>query len=568
MSEIWKRWEGQVIDRKYQLRQFLGSTDHSAVFLAEFRDPEPRQAAVKFLAGDLAHAEQVLTDWQQAQQLSHPNLLAIYSVGRCRIEDMELLYAAMEYAEENLSEILPHRALTIDEAREMLGVTVEVLTYLHGKNLTHGHIKPSNIVAIGDQLKLTSDTIQSLAEAREMRRERDAYDAPEIPRSAFTPAADVWSLGVTLVEALTQQPAFLPFNENVEPVISTALREPFREIAGRALRRDPQARWSGADIALRLNLQPVQAVRTNMAAAAAASSTAAPSSGSVAVIAPPVVPSPPPSATVSPLAVPLSKEPAVPLSKLPTINTVPPRPPLPPPPAARAAAKPESDSRETILLPNYVLAVAAALLIVLAVIALPKILHRTTESAASSKAPAVTSAPATPAAPDTSAAASTSKQPDSSAPVATPTPAPSQPATATDAPWSPAPAPAISPAPAMLHNSNSPSANSPRKASGSPDRGEVLDQILPRPSSSALSSIQGTVRVIVKVHVDSAGNVSQAALENAGPSKYFAEKALEAARGWVFLSPAEEGHSIASEWLIRFEFTPNGVNSYPTQIKP
>ena len=243
MSAIWKRWEGQVIDHKYQLRHFLGSTDHSAVFLAEFRDPGPRKAAVKFLSANLPDSDQVLEDWKAAQQLSHPNLLPIYSTGRCQIEDMDLVFAAMEYADENLSEILPHRALTTEEAREMLGVVVDVLVFLHSKKLTHGHVKPSNIVAIGDQLKLTSDTIQPLAEAREMRRQRDAYDAPEIPASAYSPAADIWSLGVTLVETLTQQPAFLPFNEHAEPVISPSLREPFREIAGHSLLRNPKSRF-------------------------------------------------------------------------------------------------------------------------------------------------------------------------------------------------------------------------------------------------------------------------------------------------------------------------------------
>src|SRR5208282_293333 len=44
MSDVWKRWEGQVVDHKYQLQQFLGSTDHSVVFLAEFHDPRPDAA--------------------------------------------------------------------------------------------------------------------------------------------------------------------------------------------------------------------------------------------------------------------------------------------------------------------------------------------------------------------------------------------------------------------------------------------------------------------------------------------------------------------------------------------
>ena len=585
MSEIWKRWEGQVIDHKYQLRHFLGSTDHSAVFFAEFRDPQPQKAAVKFLSADLPHSDQVLADWQTAQQLNHPNLLPIYSVGRCRIDDMDLVYAAMEYAEENLSQILPHRALTSEETHEMLSVVVDVLVFLHDKKLTHGHIKPTNIVAIGDQLKLTSDTIQPLAEAREMRRERDAYDAPEIPASPFTAAADVWSLGVTLVEALTQQPAFLPFNENAEPVISSSLREQFREIASNALRRNPKTRWNSMEIAVRLNPEAAEKLRAAMTAAAAvsapaaqaatrssspasapmANATAAPPASSVAVAPPPLPPidSVPPTAApgapqLSPLSVPLSKEPAVPLSKQPSAKAPGPRPAMPPPPTPRPQASPSS--RAPVVLPNYVVPVVAGLLILVAFIALPKILRRGTQSA-NTTTPTSTTAPA-PVVAGNSAATPVAPAANPPAKV-TPSPSAKSPNAAAN---SRAAAPA--PAPAILHNSESAPVASPRNATGSPDRGEVLDQILPRPSSAALSSIQGTVRVVVRVNVDAAGNVSQATLENSGPSQYFAQKSLEAAHGWVFLSPAQDGHSVPSDWQIRFEFTARGINAYPKQTRP
>jgi TonB family protein len=580
MSEIWKRWEGQVIDQKYQLRHFLGSTDHSAVFFAEFRDPEPRKAAVKFLSAELPHADHVLADWHTAQQLDHPNLLPIYSVGRCRIDDMDLVYAAMEYAEENLSQILPHRALTPEETHEMLSVVVDVLAFLHSKKLTHGHIKPTNIVAIGDQLKLTSDTIQPLGEAREMRRERDAYDAPEIPVSAHTSAADVWSLGVTLVEALTQQPAFLPFNENAEPVISPSLPEPFREIANHSLRRNPNIRWTSVDMAVRLNPEAAEKIRAMTAAAAVSapaapaatagsspvnaplSGTAASPASSVAIAPPPPLLRPtdatptPGAPPISPLSVPLSKEPAVPLSKQPAGKSGTPRPPIPPP-----APRPEGKlpSRQQIVLPNYVVPAAVVILIIVAIVALPKILRRSTQSA--NTTPPVATTTSAPAVAGNSANAPVART--SNAAKSTP----SQPSAKTNAaPNSHAAAP--SPAPAIPHNSESAPGASPGKATGSSDRGEVLDQILPRPSPSALATVQGTVRVVVRLNVDAAGKVSQATLENPGPSKYFAQKSLEAAQGWVFLSPTQEGLSVPSEWHIRFEFTQRGINAYPKQVEP
>jgi outer membrane biosynthesis protein TonB len=99
-------------------------------------------------------------------------------------------------------------------------------------------------------------------------------------------------------------------------------------------------------------------------------------------------------------------------------------------------------------------------------------------------------------------------------------------------------------------------------------RGDVLDQILPRPSTSALATIQGTVRVGVKVHVDEAGNVSEALLDAPGPSKYFADLSLKAARGWVFSSPEADGRSVPSDWLLHFYFTQSGVHATANQTKP
>jgi len=585
MSELWKRWEGQVIDHKYQLREFRGSTDHSSVFGAEYRTPEIRRAAIKFLAADLPHADQVLEDWKRAQKLNHEGLLTIYSVGRCRIEDMDLIYAAMEYADENLAEILPHRALTGEEAKEMLAAVVEVLVFLHVNRLAHGHIKPSNILAIGDRLKLSSDTIEPISEPREMRRKRDVYDAPEIPAAALTPAADIWSLGVTLVEALTQQPAFLPFNESAEPILVPAIREPFREIATNALRRDPNARWTSLDIASKLDPRAAEELKAALAAAEAKSTpvatastmpaaasvptavagafvrapAASAASASASAASPSVPQSAPATPPVSPLAVPLSKEPPIPLGKQPTVKTVAARPPMPPPPITRPEKKPSS----AIVLPNYVVPLLAAVLIVVAFFTLPKILRRETRLPSNPSAPSSAAAPTAtqvPAAPPVSSAPSepTKTAPDISANSGT---------TANAAPPSSETAPTTgASSPAVLRDSQANRA--PRRASGSPDKGEVLDQVIPRPGSEALASIDGTVRVVVRVHVDAAGNVSQATLEKPGPSKYFAQKSLEAARGWVFLSPGVDGHSQDSEWLIRFDFTRSGANAYPKQVSP
>jgi TonB family protein len=91
---------------------------------------------------------------------------------------------------------------------------------------------------------------------------------------------------------------------------------------------------------------------------------------------------------------------------------------------------------------------------------------------------------------------------------------------------------------------------------------------LPEVSEKARATIHGVVRVGVRVKVDPTGNVSEAVLDSPGPSQYFADLAIKAARRWQFTSPEAGGHSTPSEWLIRFHFTPTGTKAIPTQTAP
>jgi len=153
MSEQWKKWEGQPVDGKFVLGQCLASTEFNAVFLTELPGAQGQKAVLKLVAAGAPVAEDQLGLWKRAAHLTHPNLLTIFDAGRCRLEDLPFIYAVMEYAEENLSEILPQRALTAEEVRDVLDPALDVLVYLHGKGLVHGHVKPSNILATHDRLK-------------------------------------------------------------------------------------------------------------------------------------------------------------------------------------------------------------------------------------------------------------------------------------------------------------------------------------------------------------------------------------------------------------------------------
>jgi TonB family protein len=562
MTETWKNWEGQVADNKFRLRSFLGRSDHSAVFQTDFDESPGGKAVIKFIPADIPDSEAQLSLWAQAGHLTHPNLLRVFAAGRCRLDDIDLLYVVMEQADEDLSQILPQRPLSPQETREVLDPLVDALVYLHDKGLVHGHLKPSNVLAIGDRVKLASDCLASVGDSHHMRRELDPYDAPETPSAPVAAPADIWALGVTLVQTLTQQTPALPSNNQADPVIPDNLPQPFLEIARHALRRNPRRRWSSAEIAAHLN--PGAAVAKPQPEVAAA--VAAGASSSLG------------NSSVSPLSVPLSSEPAVPLAKLP-----------PPPPVAaksRTAQKPPSRaSEETLTLPSYVVPMLLGVVVLLGVLfAVPKLFRYTRSSFSSANVAtpdrSASSSSVAASTPDkTSEKSSTSpRKPENKVAPQSRPPAtqsadvsaarPLQSAVAKQPSATSRDSNVASPAPAVLRSESFSNASATKSSPADQSKGDVLDEVLPQVSEKSLSTIQGIVRVVVKVHVDPAGRVSEATFDAPGPSKYFADLALRAARQWTFSSPESAGRSVPSEWLIRFEYTQSGVHAYPQQSLP
>jgi len=532
MSEQWKKWEGQPIDGKFVLGQCLASTEFNAVFLTELPGAPGQKAVLKLVAAGAPVAEDQLGLWKRAAHLTHPNLLTIFDAGRCRLEDLPFIYAVMEYAEENLGEILPQRALTADEVRDVLDPALDVLVYLHGKGLVHGHLKPSNILATHDRLKLSSDSLFPIGDRRQLLRGRDIYDAPEMQSAPVSAKEDVWSLGITLVEALTQHPPVFSSEHSVDPVVPRELPDLFLVIAKHALRRDPSHRWSVAEITARLNPAPLSA------AAAVASS--------LPVAAPAAAESLP---NLAPLSVPLSSEPAVPLAKMPAAVAETPARRIPPP-----------VNRGDLTLPNYLVPVVLGAAVFAGLIfAIPRLFNF--RSQPSSASASVNSEPPIAAKP----VEATNPQPAVAlAPKAPEKIAASEPPNNRTRPAensSPAPAPAV------LRTDPAPAPRA-KAASEAPGRGEVMNEVLPQPPRKSLATIHGSFHVSVKVQVDAAGNVVSSNLDSPGPSRYFAGLAEKAARQWQFSGAENAGHGIPSAWLIRFEFTSAGVHATAQQSAP
>lgn len=263
-TEAWKTWEGRTVDGKFPLRRWVGGSDHSAVFLTDLGGSQ--KAVIKLIAASL-NSDRQLARWAIAAKLSHPHLIRLFEMGRCRFDGTPLLYLVMEYAEEDLSQIIPQRPLTPAEVGDMLPPVLDTLSYLHSKGLVHSRIRPSNVLAVADQLKLSTDGISSRGESDEKPTSLTIYDAPEVASGEMFPAIDVWSLGVTLVVALTQNPPAIRAKdrakdqakdqaEQKDPIVPDAIPEPFRGIARASLHRQVKQRCTIADIKARRAPQP------------------------------------------------------------------------------------------------------------------------------------------------------------------------------------------------------------------------------------------------------------------------------------------------------------------------
>ncbi len=520
MSDSWRQWEGQTVATAFPLLRYLGGSQRGAVFFTERREHgRVIPAAIKLVPSSAEKAELRLNRWKQAAGLSHPNLIRLFDSGRYELAGVPIVYVVMELADENLGQVLSERPLTPDETRVMLETVLDVVGHLHGKDLIHGHIKPSNILAIGDRLKLSSDRICRAGEPLENPGDPDEYDPPEYARGIIpvqektSKAADVWSLGITLIETLTSKPPE-PRVAGQQQSAPETLPQPFAEIVSHCLRA-PKDRWSAGKIGDCL-------------------------AGRI------------PSRTTVPL-----KEPAW---------------------NADDASELSGERRGF----GALTFVAIAMLLVGIVVGIGW-WRQSQASIAQAPAVVTEAGPAAqqdaPPAPVSNAKSDDSAQqappPRAAAPSAphsssalNPSTAPARnaaPPVAAPKPDVPATKPAVPP----LEPTRPTRANRIQEAADNGlTGGQVTRQVMPTVSQSSLSTIHGTVKVKIKVDVDPSGSVSNAEFESPGSSKYFAGVAMQAALGWKFDPAQAGGRPVASSWELQFEFARDGAKAVPMQTAP
>jgi TonB family protein len=542
MSANWKKFERQTADAKFVLLEFLGAGERSAVFRTDRPDAAGAMAALKMIPFDAATAEIQLSRWKQAERFAHANLLKIFASGQAQFGAEKFLYVVEECAEEDLSQILPQRPLTPEETRGMLGPVLDALDYLHGRSCVHAHLKPANIMAIGDQVKLSADGTVRAGEAGGGKGKLSAYDPPEASSGRLTTASDIWSLGMTLSEVLTQR---LPVWERLgqeEPRLPDGMPAPFGEIASRCLAREPLGRWRVEEVAARLGHKLSGAAEKPRAKAATAASPAA--------VAPPV----PPAAAVAGARPPSpSSQPSA--RKAPRGAVV-----------QSAPEKPQRTAGSALLADkhkqNFALAAAAILLLVIGILEAPRLLKHDPDARPVAELASQTAAAET-ASPPAREPERVSAKEDASANNSAEAPRPA--GKKREAAKSVPPPQAAAPPPEAAQDSPS-APNSTNSTNAAIASGQVTHQEIPRVPRSAMDTIHGTVRVRIRVKVGDAGNVTQAAFDSPGPSQYFARLAMQAAQKWTFAPPQSGSPGAPADWVLHFEFTSSATRVHPVPV--
>ena len=215
----------EVLSANYELESEVGRGGMGIVYCARDRRLK-REIAIKVLPPELSFRADIrqrfLREAETAAQLSHPNIVPIYTVE----ERDNLVYFVMAYIKgDNLGQRLQqHGPIPPVEVRRILREVADALAYAHHRNVIHRDIKPDNII-IDDETgramvtdfgiaRALTDSGDSRLTATGMAIGTPAYMSPEQSAGdhAIDGRSDLYSLGVVGYQMLCGQPPFIASN--------------------------------------------------------------------------------------------------------------------------------------------------------------------------------------------------------------------------------------------------------------------------------------------------------------------------------------------------------------------
>ncbi len=208
---------GTIIDDRYEISEYIKSGGMGDVYRGWHKTLN-REIAIKIIThnenNDQNVYERFICEAQTMATLSHDNIINIYDAG----EFEDKLYLIMEYIHgQTLDEFITSK-YPLDFAT-VLNITMQIsdaLKTIHASNIIHRDIKPGNIMISQSGRPVLMDfgivknisldkTIQSSHTLNGCLLGAPHYMAPEQFKAPanVTPAADIYSLGLTYYELIT-----------------------------------------------------------------------------------------------------------------------------------------------------------------------------------------------------------------------------------------------------------------------------------------------------------------------------------------------------------------------------
>jgi serine/threonine protein kinase len=212
---------GMLLADRFRVSGLIGRGGMATVYRAD-DEALGRTVALKVIRGDLADGEDLQRQQDEIQllaTLNHPGLVTLFDAAT----DAEgQAFLVMELVEgTDLHTRLRDGILPADEVARIGHSLAEALVYVHAQGVVHRDIKPGNILLPatdaplpGQHAKLADFGIARIVDGARLTATGKvlgtaSYFSPEQALGEpLTPASDVYSLGLVLLESLTGERAF------------------------------------------------------------------------------------------------------------------------------------------------------------------------------------------------------------------------------------------------------------------------------------------------------------------------------------------------------------------------